>query len=289
MTKAFEEVDIGFYVAFGSAICANIQALVLTPALLMKSWRRNGPAVLANLCFTISNWMNFYQLGMECSTAAYLVELFMILGSILEVLAPLTRAFPLLNSKVKKGILALCFVLVATEFTSMIQLNYGCDQEESQFVLLEINIPSEVFSHCLGIIVYFVAFSKIIKLVNDSIFAKDNGKMQLLKSISLFSMYAAIAIKCGTLLGYLLDREDTEVEMAMKSNLVMILMVSQLTLELANKAAEKPSTSQEQQFSGTGKDKKKSTTNIISTTDTESQKGNLRKPSTKEITIEEGK
>eukprot|EP00834_Sanchytrium_tribonematis_P001922 NODE_51_length_31136_cov_0.357670.p10 type:complete len:290 gc:universal NODE_51_length_31136_cov_0.357670:273-1142(+) len=288
MSKAFEDVDVGFYVAFGSAICANIQGLVLSPALLYKSWRRNGPAVFANVCFTISNWLNFYQLHMECNTAAYLIETFMILGSIFEVLAPLTRAFPLLNSRLKKVMVVMCGLLVCAEFTTLAGMDYTCDEEETQFVMMSLNIPSEVISHIFGIGIYLVAFSKIIKLVNGSIFAKDNGKMQLLKTISLFSMCAAIAIKCGTLLGFLLDREDTEVEMAMKSNLVLILMVSQLTLELANKAAEKPSSSQEQRHSD--KEKKRSTN--IGTSNTESdpsfQKTITMKQSLKELSIEEG-
>eukprot|EP00834_Sanchytrium_tribonematis_P000658 NODE_12_length_54577_cov_0.384100.p23 type:complete len:276 gc:universal NODE_12_length_54577_cov_0.384100:17841-18668(+) len=259
--SSYKGVDAGFYIAFGASICANLQGLVLSPALLQRSWKRNLPVVFSNICFIISNWVAFYENTMECSTSVYVSELFMVLGSLFEVLAPLTRAYPLFSDKVKKMMLALIFSVTVAEFTSLVSLNYDCEGEETQFPNILVNMPSEVISHILGVAIYFLAFSKIIALVNSSSFSKENGRMQLLKSISLWSMYAVIGIKVGTLIGFLFDGDsDNEVEMAMKSNLVMVLIVSQLTLELANKAAGKPGNSQDKSDKGVSAEQSDKTT-----------------------------
>eukprot|EP00835_Amoeboradix_gromovi_P004654 NODE_375_length_9841_cov_0.151098.p2 type:complete len:277 gc:universal NODE_375_length_9841_cov_0.151098:1593-763(-) len=256
-SKAFNNVDVGFYIAFGSAICANLQGLIISPILLKKGWKRNGAAVLANICFSVSNWVSFYQLNMECSTAVNISQVFMVLGSLFEVVAPMSRAYPLLSSRFKKIVPVLVFTLIIAESCSLIDLQYRCDGEESQFPEIVVNPYSETLSHILGIMLYIIAFQKIISLVDNSIFAKENGKMLLLRSIAKASVYFTIALKFGCWIGYLLDgAEDNEVEMAMKSNLCLDLLVSQLILELANIAASKPSGNRDSRKSAENKDTK---------------------------------
>eukprot|EP00835_Amoeboradix_gromovi_P003218 NODE_204_length_14945_cov_0.251313.p4 type:complete len:282 gc:universal NODE_204_length_14945_cov_0.251313:10262-11107(+) len=243
----FRGFDEAFYIAFGCAIMANSAALVVSPVLLLRDWRKNLLAVLSNLFLIVSNWTSYaprHNSSLGCEIKSYTIQVFMILGSLSQVLAPLSRSFFLLENKYKKSVIGLIFLLTIAEFCSLVDLNYSCDEESSRFAAIHINPYSNVFANLLGFCIYAIAFYQVVKLINSSVLTKENNRMQVVKRISIGSIYLTGAIKIGCLVGYIIDGDgyngegDNEIEMTLKSCLSCAIIFCFLFLELCTRAKD---------------------------------------------------
>eukprot|EP00834_Sanchytrium_tribonematis_P001112 NODE_24_length_41419_cov_0.818780.p13 type:complete len:306 gc:universal NODE_24_length_41419_cov_0.818780:27620-28537(+) len=244
--KIYNLVDTADYICFGIALCTNIQGLLISPVLLKKDWKRNIVVVLANACYLISNLVNFGQKGIQdCLLSGYLIQLFMIFGSILEVHTPIVRAFPLFNAKLKKIVPIASFIMILCQFLVLVDFHVECDSISKRFLSLHSAAPAQFVANIFSIFILFVAFSKIIELIDKSEFAKNNSKMQLIRTLSKYSLYFAISVKVGHTV---LDAtnfgnssrllSDGAITIALRSNLVVFLMISQFTLELTKQAGD---------------------------------------------------
>ena len=247
MTLYYQNFSSMDYICFGVALCANVQGLLISTILLKKDWKRNLVIVLANLCYFISNALNFGQKGskLDCVGTGIIIQLLMILGSIFEVHTPMVRAYTLLTPKLKKIVPAISACMILCQFLVLVQFKAECSSNKKQFVILETSPAPQLLSNVLSIALFFIAFSKIIKLIDKSEFAKGNSKMQLIRSLSKYSLIFAISVKLaqtildGTQFKFVNDLlHDGAITIALRSNLVVFLMISQFTLELTKVAGD---------------------------------------------------
>ena len=260
IVTSWEDIDYNFYITFGAAVTLNFIGLLLSPVILLRNPKRNGMAVGANLMFIVSNWIQFGQQGLNCDGATHAIQFFMILGSLLEVLAPLTRTFPLLEKRLKKYMVGIIVLLVISEFTSVAGLGYDCNKVGSQFSYIRNNMYSEISSHCIGMVIYVISFRAIITLINSSEFTKENSRMKIVKTMSIWSIYFTVFVKIGCLIGYFSDGNgNNELEMALKSGLACAIILLSLFLEVSTKsnANSKNATSEERKASQAFKNEEK--------------------------------
>ena len=240
MSLLYEQINTKDYICFGVALCANIQGLIITPILLKKDLKRNIVVVLANVFYFTSNMINFSQRSISnCDAAGYLVQLLLILGSILEVHTPMIRAYWLLNTRMKKIIPVVGILMILFQFLVLIDMSTNCNDTSQHFLVLSKFNSAQLVSDILSIILLYVAFRKIIELIDKSEFVKVNAKMQLLRSLAKYSLVCVISVKvCQSVLettGFWRPFDflnNGALVIALRSNLIVVLMVSQLTLEL---------------------------------------------------------
>eukprot|EP00835_Amoeboradix_gromovi_P006695 NODE_849_length_3700_cov_0.478369.p1 type:complete len:250 gc:universal NODE_849_length_3700_cov_0.478369:2011-1262(-) len=231
----FKQVDIECYVFFGVAIYANIQGLTISYILLAKDFVRNRWIVTANICYFISNILCFYQSRFNCNTIAYTVKVIQLFGTILEVLTPLSRAYKLMSNNVKNVSRVFSFGLLIFTCLQLYQLNYNCNVQDKQIVTFKADFASEFISEFFAVILYFISFLTILKVVYASDFLKSNSKLQVIKLVSIYAMMFAIVSKIVILVLAIIDTKD-ELRTALRCHVVLLLMVSQFAVEINKKA-----------------------------------------------------
>ena len=155
----------------------------------------------------------------------------------------MVRAYWLLNEKFKRIVPILSMLMILFQLLVFINLDVICVDFKKHFLTLRSFTPAQLVSNLISIIIFLIAFVKIIKLIDKSEFAKSNPKMQLIRSMSKYSLLFAISVKLihtgldATSLGYVNELlKNGAMSIALRSNLVVFLMVSQFTLELTKQA-----------------------------------------------------
>eukprot|EP00835_Amoeboradix_gromovi_P003219 NODE_204_length_14945_cov_0.251313.p5 type:complete len:280 gc:universal NODE_204_length_14945_cov_0.251313:9550-8711(-) len=237
--------DESFYISFGCAIMANMMACLASPILIARNWRFNSIAVISNVFLIISNWVNFGAPNTpdeSCKVKSYTVQVFMILGSIFQMLAPFSRIFVFLSRRVKIVVTLSTVALVAAEFCSLVDFSFHCKEESSRFAEIFINPYSNVFANLFGFVVSAIAFHQIIKLINTNELIKENSRMQIVKKVAIGCVFVTGGIKIGCLLGYITDENDgahnNQIEMVLKSSLGCAITFCFLFLELSTRSKE---------------------------------------------------
>eukprot|EP00834_Sanchytrium_tribonematis_P001442 NODE_35_length_36362_cov_0.944434.p18 type:complete len:277 gc:universal NODE_35_length_36362_cov_0.944434:14157-14987(+) len=235
----FQNIDWSHYIYFGIAINANLQGLIMSPLLLMKDFKRNWFIVISNILYFIGNWVSFFGNSIDCDTAMYVVQLTIITGSIFEVHTPLVRAYKLLEGKLKRSIPILSGSLIICIFCSLAGIHSMCYTSSSHFVKIFVSIVPDLIASIFSISIYLISFWKIIELIDSSEFGKDNPKMQMIRAIAKFSMYFMVLVRC-CMIGFSIGGLDTNQKLstALRTNLVVFLMIVQLTLELTKSSGE---------------------------------------------------
>ena len=236
----YQEIDWNQYIFAGIALNANIQGLLMTPLLLKSDYKRNLLIVFSNLFYFISNIISFSgRLNENCQVAMYFVQVFIIFGSIFEVHTPLIRAFKLLDGKVKKVVPVLSSALVISIFCSLINLYGSCGSTTSVFIYVHVSIVPDAVASVFSISIYAISFFKIIQMIDSSEFVKENPKMQMIKSIAKYSIFFVIIVRilmiALAIAGY---DENEKLTTALRTNLVVFLMVVQIVLELSKHSTD---------------------------------------------------
>eukprot|EP00834_Sanchytrium_tribonematis_P001439 NODE_35_length_36362_cov_0.944434.p15 type:complete len:290 gc:universal NODE_35_length_36362_cov_0.944434:15045-15914(+) len=251
----YDYADWGFYFCFGAAICANFQGLLISTVLLKKNWRRNIVIVIANICYLISNWISFGQSTTEnCTSTGYAVQIMLIFGSLFEAHTPLLRAFSLLTPRWKKAAPILSAIMIIAQFCTLIGVQFICDSEEHQFMVVVHRRSADAVASLFAIYIYILSFSKIIQVIDTSQFGKSNGRMKVIRTLSKYSMLFAIAMRVVIALFDIgrLDKNG-KVVMAMRSNIVVFLMATQLCLELSKLSSDGSEYSDSDSITGANK------------------------------------
>ena len=240
MTSAYQEIDWNQYIFAGVALNASIQGLLIAPLLLTSDFRRNLLIVLANTFYLLSDFISFSASSINCDVGVYFIQLFIILGSICEVHTPLLRTYKLFDGIVKKAIPFLSASLTISIFCSLIGIYGYCGLSTSHFVSVHVNIIPDALASGISICVYILTFYKIINLVNSSEFGKENPKMQMIRGIAKYSMYFVIVVRL-LMISFAIAGYDTNQKLttALRSNLVVFLMIVQLSLELTKSASDR--------------------------------------------------
>ena len=233
-TPLYDLADWGYYFCFGAAICANFQGLLISPILIKKNWKRNISIVAANICYLVSNWIAYGQSGIECSSAGYAVQVTLIFGSIFEAHTPLIRAYNLLTPRWKKAVPFMSIIMIIAQFLTLDKATFICDSEEHQFVTVIHKRAADAIASLFAIYIYILSYSKIIQVIDTNQFGKVNGRMKVIRTLSKYSMVFAILMRMMIALFDIgrLDKNG-KVVMAMRSNIVIFLMATQLCLELS--------------------------------------------------------
>ena len=212
---------------------ANIQGLLMAPLLLKRDFRRNSLIVLSNIFYFVSDILSFSGSSVDCRAAMYIIQLFIIFGSILEVHTPMLRAYKLIEGKIKLALPFVSSALVICIFCTFAGLYGSCGLKSSHFVNVHISIVPDALASVFSICIYAISFWKIIELIDSSEFGKDNPKMQMIRGIAKYSMLFVIVVRVLmislAIAGFDANQKLTT---ALRTNLVVFLMVVQLVLEL---------------------------------------------------------
>ena len=245
MSGTFKNVDISFYVGFGVCIACNILSLLLTPILLTRHWKKNIFAVSTSVCFVIANWMQFYQSSIDCTVAVYTIQFFVISGTVLQVVAPLSRSYKLFDKNTKRAASILVFLLILTEVLSYQGIKFQCNEPRSQFAYIQINAYSEVLSNVFGGIIYVLSFHQIIKVVNSGEFVKENSRMKVIVKMAKSSIYLTIGLNIFCIIGYFgngygVDGSNAN-ELVLKSLLAYFMVLLSFFLEISGSSVNEKS------------------------------------------------
>ena len=221
-------------------MCANVQGLLISPILIKKNWKRNLVIVLANICYLISNWVSYAQSSADnCISTGYTVHIFMIFGSLFEAHTPLIRAFPLLTPRWKRAAPIMSGIMIIAQFLTLVNVQFVCNSPDHQFMVVIHQKSADAVASLFAIYIYILSFSKIIQVIDTSQFGKVNGRMKVIRALSKYSMFFAIAMRVMIALFDIgrLDKNG-KVVMAMRSNIVIFLMATQFCLELSKLSSD---------------------------------------------------
>ena len=231
----FKEIDVVYYIFYGGALSANIHGLALTYVLLKEDYKRNLWVVLANLCYLVCSILSFYQSSFDCATVSYIVKVLEILGTILQVLTPLFRAQKLMIKQLKVVCTILSIGLIVFTFLKLNNLNYQCDLPDKGLLILSDEVVAEVFSSVFSVLLYIISYMTILKVVYGSAFLKTNAKMQIIKKVSIYAMTFAVVAEISNTVLIMYKKDHTGLVLYLRSQIVLLLMVSQFSVELAKK------------------------------------------------------
>ena len=227
-----------FYAFYGAAICGNLQGFTLSYVLLKKDYKRNSFVIIANIAYFICNIL-YTQNQSSCQSTAYLIKTFQLLGSILEVMTPFTRALKLMSRNLKVVSAVLSIGLLFFSFIQLNQLKYTCNITTNEFINFEPNLPAILISAVFSVSIYLIAFLTILKVVYASQFLKLNARLQIVKLVSIYTMLFAISTRIAITILSIIARGDDGIQLALQSHLILSLLLSQFAVEVTKKIQPK--------------------------------------------------